>query len=160
MARPAKIVFEDRIMPEPNSGCWLWIGHISVLGYGVTWTRDSSRATGWKRQSAHRCAYELFVGPIPEGMELDHLCRVRSCVNPAHLQPVTHTVNVRRGKAAEVNGGRQRAKTHCAWGHEYTPENTRWASSRPHRSCRTCERAKNAHRKLGLKRGRAPKKES
>ena len=83
---------------------------------------------------AHRFAYELAYGPIPEGLELDHLCRNASCVRPTHLEAVTHQVNMVRGKSGPGS------KTHCPHDHEYTPENTH-VSPDGRRYCRTCQRA-------------------
>jgi len=86
---------EERFMkyvePEPNSGCWLWTGGIAWDGYG------NFKVPGHQRQ-AHRIAYELWRGPIPDGLQLDHLCSVRSCVNPAHLEAVTGRTNVLRSE--------------------------------------------------------------
>lgn len=82
--------FTDKWMPVPESGCWVWTDEDNHSGYGVFW--DGKRS--WM---AHRFSYEHFVGPIPEGLTLDHLCRVRCCVNPKHLEPVTIQENVRRG---------------------------------------------------------------
>lgn len=143
--RPPRFSFEDNIMPEPNSGCWLWMGKINRLGYGGLWVRDLTKTTGWRSVSAHRHAYETMVGPIPAGMDIDHKCRVRCCVNPDHLEPVTHLENVRRGISGIVNGGRMRAKTHCPQGHPYSPENTRVRLNKSggvHRECRVCDREK------------------
>lgn len=97
---------------------------------------------------AHRFAYEDIVGPILEGLTIDHLCRVRHCVNPAHLEPVTHLENVRRG-----NGGlNQLAKTHCPKGHPYDEENTYRLPSRPSgRYCRACRRERNRAQYMKLK---------
>lgn len=86
----------DFYVPEPNSGCWLFLGHVKrSTGYGVL-LRDRK----WKL--AHRYVFELHRGPIPVGLTLDHLCRVRSCVNPAHLEPVTRGENQRRGKHTKL----------------------------------------------------------
>lgn len=114
----AKIVFGDY--------CWLWAELKTGSGYGRVYLRGM--------QYAHRVVYSLIVGPIPDGMTLDHLCRVRHCVRPAHLEPVTQAENARRGATAVRN----RAKTHCPRGHEYTPENTRWY--RNARRCKACKR--------------------
>jgi hypothetical protein len=111
--------------------CWLWEGCKDRLGYGEVCYRGGNR-------KAHRRSYELLVGPVPDGLELDHLCRNPSCVNPAHLEPVTHAENVRRGISGSVNGARQAAKTHCKRGHPYSAENTR--THRGMRQCRTCKR--------------------
>lgn len=81
---------EAQIEPEPNTGCWLWTGSVSVKGYGIT--TISRRLT-----RAHRVLYEMKYGPVPKGLELDHLCRQPCCVNPDHLEAVTHSVNVLRG---------------------------------------------------------------
>lgn len=83
----------DRIM-FPKSGCWLWTGPVTNSGYGTA-SAEGSRAKG-----VHRVMYEWFVGPIPKGLELDHLCRVKNCCRPDHLEPVTRLVNVRRALQA------------------------------------------------------------
>lgn len=119
--------FWEKIEPLPWSGCWIWMGGLNDAGYG--------RIHGNSR--AHRFAYELFVGPIPSGLELDHKCRVRCCVNPHHLEPVPHRVNVLRGDA----GLYLKSRTHCPKGHEYTLENTITRTDRPGtRECKTCQR--------------------
>src|SRR5688572_10483798 len=110
---------EDRFWEkvEQTATCWIWKASTSS-GYGDFWVDG-------KTVKAHRYAYTLLVGPIPEGMELDHVrergCTMTNCVNPAHLEPVTHTVNVLRGNGACAQNARQ---THCVRGHEFTPENT------------------------------------
>lgn len=76
-----------------EAGCWLWTGRINNRGYGLTsQTRPGAPATA----SAHRVSYETFVGPIPEGLQIDHLCNVPICINPEHLEPVTEPENHRR----------------------------------------------------------------
>lgn len=110
---------------DAESGCWLWTAATNDAGYGVL------RMDG-RNHRAHRVSYEAFVGAIPEGLQLDHLCRVRSCVNPAHLEPVTPLVNTRRSPLI----GKQTA---CPRGHDYTEANT--YQGREGRLCRTCRSA-------------------
>jgi hypothetical protein len=110
-----------------SDGCWLWLGSKSEHGYGY------SGLFGLKW--AHRVAYRLCVGPIPEGLELDHLCRVPSCVNPEHLEPVTHRENVLRGINPWAANAR---KTHCPKGH---PLDGRFVTrGKRKRRCLTCHR--------------------
>lgn len=121
--------------------CWPWTGwHAS--GYPVI---DVSRPRRRKR-GAHVVVYELLVGPVPDGLELDHLCRNIGCVNPAHLEPVTHAENVRRGHAGRVNATRQQAKTHCPAGHPYDAANTA-IGTRGERKCRACHRERARERR-------------
>src|SRR5215471_12258201 len=105
----------DRMMryvsPEPNNGCWLWTGSLHSGGYGQVWVNGGPKL-------AHRAVYEEVVGQIPDGLELDHLCRVRCCVNPNHLEPVTPRVNLSRCSAISTINS---LKTHCDRGHEFTP---------------------------------------
>lgn len=97
---------------------------------------------GQRMASAHRVSYELYVGPIPSGLDLDHLCRVRSCVNPRHLEPVDRRTNVIRGLAPTVSvkiaAEKKLARTHCKYGHEYTAQNTGIAVSNGARYCKRC----------------------
>jgi hypothetical protein len=120
----AKKRFMQRVEQEPNSGCWLWNGP-TVKGYG----RASIQS---KEHMAHRVSYEMFVGPIPSGAVIDHLCRTTLCVNPKHLEAVSHAENMRRGRNA------MRERTHCKNGHAYTEKNTRVAPQ-GHRLCRRCQ---------------------
>jgi hypothetical protein len=120
---------DEFIEPEPNSGCWLWTGYALKTGYGTSTSDGRSKLV-------HRQAYEIAVGPIPDGLHIDHLCRVRSCVNPKHLEPVTAAENVRRSAAH---------KTACVHGHPYDEENTRWHNG-IHRECRACDREKKRRR--------------
>jgi HNH endonuclease len=110
-----------------SNGCWLWTAGKDPDGYGVFWLNG-------RTVRAHRVAYTNTVGPIPEGLTLDHSCRVRHCVNPAHLSPATFEENSSR------QVGWQLAKTHCPQGHEYTDDNTYRYGKRPMRLCRTCDR--------------------
>lgn len=118
-------------------GCWHWRSS-KRAGYGLF-------SDGPKRLSAHRTAYELLVGPIPEGLSLDHLCRNTGCVNPDHLEPVTHQENVRRG--AEARG----RSTTCGRGHEYTDENTYIEPGGRARQCRACIRERAAEKREELR---------
>jgi hypothetical protein len=130
---------QNKISPEPNSGCWLWTGCLDVGGYGCV-------RIAYKTRKVHRVVYEFYKGPISEGKELDHLCRVRCCCNPNHLEPVTRALNVWRGNSGIQNS----LKTHCKWGHEFSDENTRYGLSRPgvhERICVTCVKQYEARRR-------------
>ncbi len=89
--------FTSKYTVEPNTGCWLWTAHVVKGGYG--------RFRDGRMVLAHRWSYEHFNGPIPAGEEVDHLCRVRSCVNPQHLEAVTHVINVNRGDLPSIFQG-------------------------------------------------------
>src|SRR3990167_1572712 len=122
---------EARFWPKvDNSGaCWLWTASQWGGGYGQFW--DGSRNV-----VAHRFAYELLVGSIPDGLEIDHLCRVRNCVNPLHLQPVTTRENTLRGEGPSAINA---VRSECIHGHAFSPSNT-YISKDGKRSCRTCRR--------------------
>lgn len=89
--RPYEVWFWERVAKGDPDECWLWTGHLGSGGYGAAYVRGVRTNRG-----AHRVAYELAVGPVPDGLEIDHLCFTRRCCNPAHLEPVTHAENVRR----------------------------------------------------------------
>lgn len=134
MGRTAEQWLEKYVIPEPNSGCWLWLGsYCKKKGYGRVTV--SSSGEEWST-SSHRLAYHVLVGPVPDGLQLDHLCRNTACCNPDHLEPVTGRVNVLRSQGVAAQNFR---KTHCPKGHEYTPDNIR-PSQKAGRSCRACER--------------------
>ena len=109
-----------------TGSCWNWIGSLNPKGYGQYYD-------GVKPIKAHRFSYELFKGKIPEGLQLDHLCRNRKCVNPNHLEIVTNKENVLRGVGMSAANSR---KTHCSKGHAFTLENT--YNYRKTRACKKC----------------------
>lgn len=125
------IRFEEKIVRISESGCWVWDGSLSPEGYGkLTVNRRTSYA--------HRVAYERYVGPIQRGLQLDHLCRVRCCVNPSHLEPVTQRMNALRGACGDVTRDRHAKKCACKSGHEFTAENT-YFYIRSGYKCRVCK---------------------
>lgn len=123
-----KWVREGKLQKRAD-GCWLWLGATMSNGYGQVAMSMGSGNT--KRHfSIHRWVYEFLVGPIPEGLDLDHLCRVRNCANPEHLEPVTRSENLFRAYDDA-----------CTRGHVRTPENTYVNPRTGTRTCRTCQRA-------------------
>jgi hypothetical protein len=122
--------------------CWLWVAGKYIGGYG----KISRGRVAWGHARAHRVAYELLVGPIPKGLEIDHLCRNHGCVNPAHMEPITHRENLLRGCAPCA---RNAQKTHCKYGHPFDEANT--SMWRGHRQCRTCARNKANRRNYSKK---------
>jgi hypothetical protein len=123
--------FRAKYREVPGSACWLWTGGKSS-GYG-TMTIDG------RSVMAHRWAYEYFVGPIPPRLQIDHRCRNPSCVNPAHLEPVTVRENLLRG--AGLTALRSRQVT-CIYGHPFNQENTRIRRNGT-RACRACDKRRN-----------------
>ena len=134
--------FNEKFVMEPNSGCWIWTAALYAHGYGAFYYQNRVRL-------AHRVAYYLFKGEIPEGYELDHLCRVRCCVNPDHLEVVTRRENLLRSPITPVN------RTHCPSGHEYTTDNV-WLDQKSGRRCKICKAQE--HKMWKWRRGGRPKK--
>lgn len=118
-----------------DGGCWEWLGALNSTGYGRT-------TQAGEQQLTHRAAYEALVGGIPEGLQVDHLCRFIRCCNPAHLEPVTQKVNQERKASTH--------KSHCKHGHPMDDENTivkRRPNGLEQRNCRECERAAQRRRR-------------
>ena len=132
--RPLRDRVEEKL--DKTGACWLWTGAIDAGGYGRIGVGGSRTAV------AHRVAFELWVGPIPDGLHIDHLCSVRACCNPDHLEAVTQAENNRRAAAAN-------RATVCKRGHEFTPENT--VLTHGFRNCRTCRNAGVRERRAARK---------
>ena len=141
---PAEVRFWEKVDVRSDDECWPWLAQINK-GHGIF------RVSTERRGQAHRFAYELAKGPIPEGLDIDHTCHNidpdcpggndclhRRCMNPAHLEAVTRQVNLLRGKTAPAENA---SKTECPYGHPYSGDNLyEW---RGMRSCKTCRRARN-----------------
>lgn len=125
---------------DKSGSCWLWQGGLSE-GYGQL------RFNG-KRVRAHRYSYEQAWGLIPEGLELDHLCRVLNCVDPLHLEVVTGVENTMRGLSPPAINAR---KTECKYGHVFNDANTEIRPSDGYRQCRTCRRDESRLRKRRMR---------
>ena len=122
---------ERHILRLVDVDCWFWIGALNQRGYG------SIGIVGGKAKSAlaHRAIYGALRGPVNDTLDIDHLCRNPQCVNPDHLEPVTHWINIRRGLIA--------TKTHCYKNHPLSGDNVRiltWPNGWTKRQCRICER--------------------
>lgn len=115
-----------RIEIDPDSGCWSWVGYLGESGYG-------RMSVNGKMQRTHRLSYEAFVGPIPDGLTIDHLCFNKRCLNPAHLEAVTQHENTLR---------HVRRKTECSQGHSWVDENI-YVDNRGGRRCRECHRTRS-----------------
>lgn len=129
--------FWDRVIPEPNTGCWYYIGGTRGHGYGSFYCSIAEKSV-----AAHRASWEAANGPVIQGKFLDHLCRVRICVNPSHLEVVTNRENIQRGYDA------RRPRGCCMKGHPMTPENIYIRPTGEH-CCVTCRRMRKAERTAG-----------
>lgn len=142
--RPADERFWEKV--DASGDCWEWTGGKKAHGYGNFFP------TRRKSYIAHRYAWETLIGPIPAGMTIDHLCRNRACVNPAHLRVVTQREN---NHASPLVRARYAIKTQCKRGHPFTPENT-FVTRQGARACRTCRKAINAeYRQTYVRKSRA-----
>ena len=132
---------------RPGLGkCWIFTDGADKDGYGVFWVNELHRAA-----RAPRVAYELYVGPIPGGLTIDHLCRNRICVRPDHLEPVPIRINTLRGNGLSAKNA---VATHCKNGHEFTPETTYIRSRDGYsRQCKTCIFARTYARRAALRAG-------
>lgn len=136
--RPGQKTYGWSLRDKLSAGS-VWVGECRV------WLRSKAKGYGTLHvdgamRQAHGVSYETFVGTIPAGCELDHLCRNRSCINPAHLEPVTHRENVLRGASPTAENA---AKTHCPQGHAYVGDNVRIEKLTGWRTCRVCDRQKS-----------------
>jgi len=138
---PARERWKTSYTVDSDNGCWNWTGPI-YKGQGHGFIQDGAA----NRYMAHRYVWEQIVGPIAKGLVLDHLCKNKACVNPEHLEAVPQEINAYRGG---VDGGNA-AKTHCSYGHEYSPENT-YITNNGWRACRACNRRRQ--RELRQRRG-------
>jgi HNH endonuclease len=131
----ANLTILDRLMSKvvqvTESGCWIWMGALNWAGYGMFWHEG-------RFVRAHRISYIEHKGLIPAGLEPDHLCRVRCCINPHHLEAVTRKTNLNRG----IN--HESTKTHCPQGHPYDETNTYRSGTKKARVCRICAAAKGS----------------
>ncbi len=126
--------FWSKVAVVDASRCWWWLGSLSIGGYGKF-------RVGSQVKTAHRLSYEQWYGPIPQGLQIDHLCRVRSCVNPAHLEAVTPRINILRGISPSAIAARA---THCPQQHPYSEDNTYYFRGGAERVCKICK-SQNGH---------------
>jgi len=132
---------------KQTNSCWYWIGELNDKGYGRIQVNG-------ERFSAHDFFYETFIGPIPNGLELDHTCRVRNCVNPSHLEPVTHSENVKRAWAIRIKN-----TPNCPHGHPYDKKNLyifkQKKTGKSWRMCRRCRANNQMRYRANHRKGRA-----
>lgn len=134
-----ELIFEDKLLNrfwmkvEKTETCWVWLGAKQSDGYGCF-------GVNGKILLSHRFSYELLKGDIPKGLELDHLCRNVKCINPSHLEAVTHKENMRRGNSNKIHH-HNRDKTHCNYGHPFSGGNLLVYGS--HRHCKICDKRRS-----------------
>lgn len=136
--RPAVDRFAEKVALT-DSGCIEWVGGLNGVGYGQFYVGKKAHGDTGKTY-AHRWSYEYHVGPIPDGLHLDHLCRNRACVNPEHLEPVTVRENLLRGEGPSAVHAK---KTHCPEGHPYAGDNLYVNPTKGIRQCRACGRERS-----------------
>lgn len=132
--------FHSKYIPVTESGCWIWTDHLCRGDYAQFYINGAL-------QMSHRVSYEIHIGPIPRNMEIDHICRVRCCVNPEHLRPLPHKDNVLCGSGLTA---KHALKTHCINGHPFSGDNLQFKPNRNERVCRQC----NKDRALAWRRSR------
>ena len=137
--------FRAKFVVNKQTGCWEWTAYINVTGYGMINVAAPERQRRFRTFRAHRYSYEQITGRIPEELTIDHLCRVRHCVNPDHLEAVTKRVNVLRGEGPTAINAR---KTHCPQGHPFTGINLySYGPDRRWRKCKQCHNERRARQR-------------
>lgn len=146
---PAPLIerFNKAYIPVTESGCWLWIGSVNNCGYGKIYHKNKSIG-------AHRFSYQHFIGPIPDNLVPDHLCRVRCCVNPSHMRLVSSKENILAGVGPAAINAR---KTHCLRGHSLDASNVYIRPGVYGRYCRECKRIRRSNYKKRIIQLRASK---
>jgi len=124
-----------------NESCWIPTQKPNSYGYVPVRMKLNNK---WVLRGLHRLMYETFNGDIPKNYQIDHLCKERSCCNPNHLEAVTQLENIKRGDTWNYH----RSKTHCPYGHKYTPENTYLYNNKRSRQCKTCQKVRDKNYKL------------
>ena len=135
--KPKLIEFRLLSKIKKTETCWLWEGQKNVNGYGKIGIGSRTDKTN-RMVYAHRLSYEIYVGPIPEYLTINHICKVRNCVNPSHLEAITLIENLKKADLGKNTGLKQRSKTHCPSSHEYDKRNVRIARDGS-RKCKPCQ---------------------